>query len=282
VVKVQARKYWARVAMVAALLLVTGAAQASELYITLASTTSTENSGLFDFILPQFSERTGISVRVVAVGTGQALRIGRNGDADVVLVHDRASEDAFVSEGYGVARFDVMYNDFVVVGPASDPAAVKDASDIAGAFSRIAGRRAPFVSRGDDSGTYKAEMRLWALAQIDPTGSSGKWYRESGAGMGATLNTASAMDAYALSDRGTWMSFRNPGSLEIVVEGHPPLFNPYGVMLVNSARHPHVKADIGQRFIDWLVSSEGQNAIASFEIDGKPLFHPNAKSSAGQ
>jgi tungstate transport system substrate-binding protein len=257
-----------------------GQVAAEERFVTLASTTSTDNSGLYDWILPRFTQRTGIEVRVIAVGTGQALRIGRNGDADVLLVHDRESEERFVAEGAGVERVDVMYNDFVVVGPSLDPAGIRGDSDVAHAMTLIAGKRTLFVSRGDDSGTHKAEMRLWRSAGLDPTPHSGTWYREAGAGMGATLNTASAMEAYTLSDRGTWMSFGNRGSLEVLVEGQPPLFNPYGAVLVNPERHAHVKAADGQRLIDWLISSEGQRAIASFELGGAPLFHPNARPTA--
>jgi tungstate transport system substrate-binding protein len=249
--------------------------------ITVSSTTSTENSGLYDAILPLFSRKTGIEVRVVAVGTGQALRIGRNGDADVVLVHDRKSEDAFVAEGWSKRRFDVMYNDFVIVGPRSDPAEIMGSSDVAEALTRIADREAIFLSRGDDSGTHKAEMRLWKLADRDPRPASGSWYRETGSGMGATLNTASAMNAYTLVDRGTWLSFKNRGELIIVLEGDPPLRNPYGTMLVNPGRHPHVNAADGQALIDWLVSKEGQRAIGDFRINGEVLFRPNAAVTAG-
>jgi tungstate transport system substrate-binding protein len=245
--------------------------------ITLASTTSTENSGLFDHLLPLFTEATGISVRVVAVGTGQALRIARNGDADLLLVHHRSSEEAFVAEGYGVQRHDVMYNDFVLVGPNSDPAALRGLDDAAAALTRIAAARSPFASRGDDSGTHKKERDLWAAAGQDPVSASGTWYRETGSGMGATLNAATAMGAYALTDRATWLAFQNKGDLEVLVEGDARLFNPYGVILVNPARHPHVHAREAQTFIDWLVSENGQAAIAAFHIDGRQLFFPNAK-----
>jgi tungstate transport system substrate-binding protein len=251
-------------------------ATSEEPFIVLASTTSTENSGLLAAILPLFESETGISVRVVAVGTGHALDMGRKGDADVLLVHDRESEDRFVAEGFGEARFDVMYNDFVLVGPKSDPAEVAGTRDMAGALGRIASRQATFASRGDDSGTHKAELRLWRAAGIDPGPSSGSWYRETGSGMGSTLNTAAGMGAYTLADRGTWLSFRNPGDLSIVVEGDPRLRNPYGVMLVNPARHPHVKAIEGRRFIRWLLSPTGQAAIEAFRIDGEALFRPNA------
>ncbi len=244
--------------------------------LTLASTTSTENSGLFAQLLPQFTQSTGIAVRVVAVGTGQALRIARNGDADVLLVHHRPSEEAFVAEGYGVRRHDVMYNDFVLVGPRADPARLCGLDDAAAALARIAAGRAPFASRGDDSGTHKKELDLWAAAGLDPSAASGSWYRETGSGMGATLNAATGMGAYTLSDRATWRAFRNKGDLEVLVEGDPRLFNPYGVILVNPLRHPHVHAREGQAFIDWLVSDPGQAAIAAYRLDGRQLFYPNA------
>ena len=249
--------------------------------ITLASTTSTENSGLFDHLLPRFTEATGISVRVVAVGTGQALRIARNGDADVLLVHHRPSEEAFVAEGYGVQRHDVMYNDFVLVGPSKDPAALRGLDDAAAALARVAAASALFASRGDDSGTHKKERDLWAAAGLDPVEASGTWYRETGSGMGATLNAAAGMAAYVLSDRATWIAFQNKGDLEVLVEGDPRLFNPYGVILVNPAKHPHVNAKDGQAFIDWLVSKEGQAAIAAYRLDGRQLFFPNAEGGGG-
>ena len=257
-------------------------AAATDPFITVASTTSTENSGLLGYILPQFKAATGIDVRVVAVGTGQALRMGRKGDADVVLVHDRLSEDAFVRAGYGVDRRDVMYNDFVIAGPRFDPAAIRGEKKVAAALSKIAGDHHPFLSRGDDSGTHKAEMRLWHSAGIDPTAASGTWYKETGSGMGATLNTASAMNAYTIADRGTWLSFRNRGDLVILTEGQPPLRNPYGVILVNPERHPHIKAAMGRKFIDWLVSDAGQHAIDSFRVDGQRLFHPHPKRTAAE
>jgi len=245
--------------------------------ITLASTTSTENSGLFDHLLPRFTEATGISVRVVAVGTGQALRIARNGDADVLLVHHRPSEEAFVAEGYGVQRHDVMYNDFVLVGPSKDPAALRGLDDAAAALARVAAASALFASRGDDSGTHMKELGLWAAAGHDPVAASGTWYRETGSGMGATLNAAAAMGAYALTDRATWLAFQNKGDLEVLVEGDARLFNPYGVILVNPLRHPHVHAREAQAFIDWLISDAGQDAIAAYRLDGRQLFFPNAK-----
>jgi tungstate transport system substrate-binding protein len=245
--------------------------------ITVSSTTSTEQSGLFGHILPEFTKKTGIKVRVVALGTGQALDVGRRGDADVVFVHDRAAEDKFVAEGYGVGRRDVMYNDFVVVGPKGDPAKIGGGKDVAAAFAKVAAAQAPFVSRGDKSGTHAAELRYWKDAGIDLATQKGPWYRETGAGMGPALNTASSMNAYILADRGTWLSFKNRGELVVLVEGDPRLFNPYGVMLVNTEKHPHVKKAEGQAFIDWLVSPEGQAAIASYKIGGEQLFFPDAK-----
>jgi tungstate transport system substrate-binding protein len=255
-----------------------GASSAADRFIVVASTTSTENSGLFGFILPKFTEKTGIEVRVVAKGTGQAIKMAEAGDADVLFVHHRPSEERFVAEGYGVKRYDVMYNDFVVVGPAGDPAGAMGVDDVTAALTKIAEAKAPFVSRGDDSGTNKKERELWAAAGIDPKAGSGDWYREIGSGMGATLNTASAMNAYTLSDRGTWLSFQNKGDLEIISQGDKRLFNPYGVILVNPQKFPHVKAEDGQTFIDWLVSPEGQQAIADYKIDGQQLFFPDAKA----
>lgn len=259
-----------------AALAVAPAARADDPFILVQSTTSTQNSGLFDHILPVFTAETGIDVRVVAVGTGQALKNARNGDGDVLLVHARPAEEAFVAEGYGLDRHDVMYNDFVIVGPAEDPAGLRGSSDAVASLARIAEAAAPFASRGDDSGTNKAELRLWAETGIDARSASGRWYRETGSGMGATLNTAVAMGAYAMTDRATWIAFANKGGHEILVEGDPRLFNQYGVILVNPARHPHVKAEEGQAFVDWLRSPEGQGAIASFRIDGQQLFFPNA------
>jgi len=247
---------------------------AAQEFITVASTTSTENSGLFGHILPLFTADSGIAVRVVAQGTGQALETGRRGDADVVFVHARAQEEAFVADGYGVQRFDVMYNDFVIVGPADDPAGLGDATDAAAAMARIAQVEASFASRGDDSGTHVAEMTLWEAAGIEPDGS---WYLSTGSGMGATLNTATQVPAYALADRGTWLSFQNRGPLEIVFEGDPALFNPYGIILVNPERHSHVKVEAGQALIDWLLSEQGQSAIAGFSVNGEQLFFPAAR-----
>ena len=246
-------------------------------FITVASTTSTEQSGLFKHLLPIFEKKTGIGVRVVALGTGQALDMGRRGDADVVFVHAKTLEEKFVAEGYGVKRFEVMYNDFVLVGPQSDPAGVGGSRDIVAALRRIFERKAPFASRGDNSGTHFAELQLWKAAGVDIAKEKGPWYRDTGSGMGPTLNTASGMNAYALADRGTWLSFKNRGDLAISVEGDKRLFNQYGVILVNPARHPHVKKDMGQAFIDWLISTEGQNAIAGYTIGGQQLFFPNAR-----
>jgi tungstate transport system substrate-binding protein len=244
--------------------------------IVVASTTSTEQSGLFGQILPLFTRKTGIAVKVVALGTGQALDVGRRGDADVVFVHDRAAEDKFVSEGHGIDRRDVMYNDFVLVGPKADPAKVSGGKDIAAALKKIADARAPFVSRGDKSGTHAAELRLFKAAGVDPGDGKGTWYRETGSGMGPALNTASSLNAYILADRGTWLSFRNRGELAIVVERDRQLFNPYGVILVNPAKHPHVRKAEALAFMDWLVSPEGQGAIASYRIGGEQLFFPDA------
>ena len=251
-------------------------ALAQERSITVASTTSTEQSGLFGHILPIFTRETGITVRVVALGTGQALDVGRRGDADVVFVHDRAAEERFVADGFGGPRRHVMFNDFVITGPAADPARIVGLRDTAEALRRIAAARAPFVSRGDRSGTHAAELRLWQMAGLDTTAGRGQWYREIGQGMGPALNTAAAQGAYVLADRGTWLSFRNRQDQRILIEGDARLFNQYGVMLVNAQRHPHVKAADAQRFIDWLLSSAGQAAIASYRINGEQLFFPNA------
>lgn len=269
------RRLWLWIAA-GLLLLSASAAVAQRSFITVASTTSTEQSGLFDYLLPIFTRETGIEVRVIAVGTGQALKIGERGDCDVVFVHDRPAELAFLDNGFGIDRREVMYNDFILVGPKSDPAHVDGGKDIVAAFRSIAEARAPFVARGDDSGTSKAELRLWKAAGIDPKASGESWYRDTGSGMGPTLNTAAAIDAYTLSDRGTWLSFKNKPNLKIVVEGDRRLFNQYGVMLVNPAKHPHVKRDLGDKFIEWLTSPAGQQAIADYKINGAQLFFPDA------
>jgi tungstate transport system substrate-binding protein len=249
---------------------------AQERFITVSSTTSTEQSGLFGHILPIFTRESGITVRVVALGTGQALDVGRRGDADVVFVHDRVAEERFVAEGFGGPRRHVMFNDFVITGPAADPARIAGLRDTNEALRRVAQARAPFISRGDRSGTHAAELRLWQLAGVDPAQGRGQWYREVGQGMGPALNTAAAQGAYILTDRGTWLSFRNRQDQRILVEGDTRLFNQYGVMLVNPQRHPHVKAADGQRFIDWILSPAGQAAIAAYKINGEQLFFPNA------
>jgi tungstate transport system substrate-binding protein len=251
-------------------------ALAQDKSIVVASTTSTQDSGLFGSILPKFKAKTGIDVKVVAQGTGQALDTGKRGDADVVFVHAKAQEEKFVADGFGVKRFDVMYNDFVVIGPKADPAGIKGGKDVLAAFKAIYEKGAPFVSRGDKSGTHSAELALWKKAGLDPAGAKPAWYREIGQGMGAALNTAGGMGAYVLSDRGTWLSFKNRGDLEIVVEGDKQLFNQYGIMLVNPEKHAHVKKDLGQQFIDWVVSKEGQDAIKAYTINGQQLFFPNA------
>ncbi|CAO3447018.1 Tungstate ABC transporter, substrate-binding protein [Azospirillum argentinense] len=248
---------------------------AADRFITVASTTSTEDSGLFKSILPKFTEKTGIEVRVVAKGTGQAIDIAKRGDADVLFVHHKPSEDKFVAEGFSTERKPVMYNDFVIVGPKADPAKVGGSKDVSAALKSIAAAKAPFVSRGDDSGTHKAEQALWKTAGVDPAAGDG-WYRAIGQGMGATLNTAAAVNGYAMTDRATWLSFKNRGDLDILVEGDKRLFNQYGVMLVNPAKFSHVKAADGQAFVNWLVSAEGQKAIADYTINGKSLFFPNA------
>jgi tungstate transport system substrate-binding protein len=244
--------------------------------IVVSSTTSTTDSGLFNHILPLFKQKTGIDVKVVSQGTGQALDTGRRGDSDVVFVHARSQEEKFVADGYGVKRYPVMYNDFILIGPKSDPAGVKGRKDIVAALKAIKEKGASFISRGDKSGTHSAELNLWKVAGIDIAKDKGPWYKEIGQGMGAALNTASASNAYVLADRGTWLSFKNRGDLDIVVEGDAKLFNQYGVILVNPAKHPSVKKSEGQAFIDWLVSPEGQKAIADYKINGQQLFFPNA------
>lgn len=247
---------------------------AADDYITLASTTSTENSGLFDAIIPAFSEETGIDVHVVAVGTGQAFEIGRRGDADSLLVHDTAGEEKFVADGYATERLNVMYNDFVIVGPSDDPAGISDSDTVIDAMQRIAESESPFASRGDDSGTNRAELRLWEDAGVTP---QGEWYRELGSGMGPTLNTAAGMDAYTFTDRATWVAFDNPQDLTLLFEGDEALFNQYGSLLLSAERHPHLKHDLAAQWHEWLVSEQGQQAIADFEVDGQQLFFPNAE-----
>jgi len=253
-----------------------GPAFAQDKSILVASTTSTQDSGLFGHLLPMFKAKSGIDVKVVAQGTGQAIDTGRRGDADVVFVHAKAAEEKFLSEGFGVKRYPVMYNDFVLVGPQSDPAGVKGSKDIVAAFKTLKDKGIAFISRGDKSGTHQAELNLWKVAGIDIATDKGPWYKEIGQGMGAALNSASASNAYVLTDRATWLSFKNKGELVIEVEGDKRLFNQYGVMLVNPAKHPDVKQEFGQQFIDWLVSAEGQKAIADYKINGAQLFYPNA------
>jgi tungstate transport system substrate-binding protein len=254
-------------------------AHAQDRYIVVASTTSTEQSGLFGAILPAFEKDTGIKVRVVALGTGQALDVGRRGDADVVFVHARAAEEKFLAEGHGVKRFPVMYNDFVLIGPKSDPAKVAGGRDILDAMKKIQSAQAPFVSRGDKSGTHMAELDLWKASGVDLEKAKGPWYRDTGQGMGPALNTAASMNAYLLADRGTWLAFKNRGDLTVLVEGDKRLFNQYGVILVNPDKHPNVKKDLGQKFVDWIVSPAGQKAIAEYKIGGEQLFFPNAEQA---
>jgi tungstate transport system substrate-binding protein len=264
---------------IAACAVFAGHAFAQEKSIVVASTTSTQDSGLFGHLLPMFKARTGIDVKVVAQGTGQALDTARRGDADVVLVHAKPAEEKFLAEGFGVKRYPVMYNDFILIGPKGDPAGIKGSKDIVAALGAIKAKGADFISRGDKSGTHQVELNLWKVAGVDIAKDKGPWYKEIGQGMGAALNTASASNAYVLADRGTWLSFKNRGDLAIAVEGDKRLFNQYGVMLVNPEKHPSVKKDFGQQFIDWLVSSEGQKAIAEYKINGEQLFYPNASDS---
>jgi tungstate transport system substrate-binding protein len=268
------------IALVIASLAAIPAASAQDKSIIVSSTTSTQDSGLFGHILPLFKVKTGITVKVLAQGTGQALDTGRRGDADVVFVHAKSAEEKFLSEGQGVKRYPVMYNDFVLVGPKSDPAGVKGSKDIVAALKAIKDKSAPFISRGDRSGTHIAELNLWKAAGIDIEKDKGPWYKAIGQGMGAALNTASASSSYVLTDRGTWLSFKNRGDLIIAVEGDKKLFNQYGVMLVNPDKHPNVKKDLGQAFIDWLISPEGQKAIADYKINGEQLFYPNANDAS--
>ncbi|MCP3472227.1 extracellular solute-binding protein [Bradyrhizobium sp. CCGUVB1N3] len=269
------RRPFLALAMLLGIASVSSTSSAEDRSIVVASTTSTQDSGLFGYLLPMFKAKTGIDVKVIAQGTGQALDTARRGDADVVFVHAKPQEERFVADGFGVKRFDVMYNDFVLIGPKSDPAGVKG-KDIATALKAIEAKGAPFVSRGDRSGTHAAELALWIIAGIDVASNKGAWYREIGQGMGAALNTASAMNAYVLSDRGTWIAFKNRGDLDVVVEGDKRLFNQYGVMLVNPEKYPSVKKELGQTFVDWLISPEGQAAIAGYKIDGQQLFFPDA------
>jgi tungstate transport system substrate-binding protein len=271
--KTMIRRTFAGLALAA--LMAAGSAQAADKFIIMQSTTSTQNSGLLDYLLPIFTTKTGIEVRVVAVGTGQAIKNAANGDGDVLFVHSKPDEEKFVAGGDSLQRHDVMYNDFVVIGPAADPAGVKGSSDVVAAFKKIAETKSPFASRGDDSGTNKAELKFWKDAGVDVSAVSGDWYRETGQGMGATLNAATAMGAYSLTDRATWISFKNRGDEVIVVEGDPKLFNQYGVIVVNPAKHANVKADLAQTFEDWVLSAEGQQAIAGYKIDGQQLFFPN-------
>lgn len=265
--------------MLLALFLFALPAQAQERFITVASTTSTDQSGLFGHLLPRFQAATGIAVRIVALGTGQALDVGRRGDADVVFVHDKPAEDRFVAEGFGVERIQVMYNDFLVIGPKADPARIKDLKDVTEAFRRVQRAGAPFVSRGDRSGTHAAELRYWQEAGVRPAGA---WYREVGQGMGPALNTAAAMNAYILADRATWLNFRNRADLDVLVQGDERLFNQYGVILVNPQRHAHVRVEMGRTFIAWLVGPDGQRAIADYKIGGEQLFFPNAQAAANR
>ena len=266
-----------RLILAVAAFLIGGPAIAQDKSIVVASTTSTQDSGIFGQILPLFEAKTGIQVKVIAQGTGQALDTGRRGDADVVFVHARAAEEKFLAEGFGVKRFPVMYNDFILVGPKSDPAGIAGTNDIVAALKALKARQIPFVSRGDRSGTHQAELALWKIAGIDIASERGPWYREIGQGMGATLNTAGAMDAYTISDRGTWISFKNKGDFIVAIEGDKRLFNQYGVMLVNPQKHSNVKQELGRQFIDWLISNEGQSAIADYKINGQQLFYPNAR-----
>ena len=271
-------KFLAAICLAASVLLFTAAARTETPFIIVASTSSTQNSGLFDFLLPKFKKASGIEARVLAVGTGQAVRLARNGDADILFVHHKPSEEKFVADGFGVERFDVMYNEFVIVGPASDPAGIAGIIRAPAALAQIARTRAPFVSRGDDSGTHKRELSLWRSAGIDIAEVSAAWYREAGSGMGATLNIAAAMASYTFADSGSWLNFHNRQGLTVVLRGDPVLFNQYGVILVNPDKHPHVKSALGQRFIDWLLSAAGQAAIDSFTINGERAFTANAQA----
>lgn len=273
------RRALAPLASAAVLALAISGAHAEDKFITVQSTTSTEASGLYDYLLPIFTEKTGIDVRVVAVGTGQALKNAENCDGDVLVVHAKPAEEEFVEAGFGTERTDVMYNDFIIVGPSSDPAGISGSKNVREALAKIAEAQAPFASRADDSGTHKTEMVLWEAAGIDPTSASGSWYRETGSGMGETLNTAIGMDAYAMSDRATWINYGNKGDFEITVEGDEEMFNQYGAIPVSPDQCPNTKIEMAQEFADWLVSEEGQEAIAGFEVNGEQLFFPNAPRS---
>jgi len=268
--------------LVAAMVVLGSGAQAEDESIIVQSTTSTANSGLYDYLLPLFKEGSGITVNVVAVGTGQAIKNARNCDGDVLLVHAKPAEEKFVADGFGVERFDLMYNDFVIVGPPSDPAGVGGMTEAVPALQKIASSEATFASRGDDSGTHKKEKALWKAAEVDPSGASGTWYRETGSGMGATLNAGVGMGAYVMTDRATWISFKNKGDFEILVEADPILFNQYGVILIDPEKCPSVKVDLGQQFVDWLISEEGQKAIGAYQVEGQQLFFPNAMSGGMQ
>jgi len=277
-VAVQQRRRFLFIGTALAALVATSPLADEDRYITVASTTSTQSSGLFEHLLPKFEKETGIKVRVVAVGTGQALAMGRRGDADVLFVHDKVAEEKFVAEGYGVNRKEVMYNDFVIIGPKTNPAKVIGDDDVLAALKKIRAAQASFVSRADKSGTYAAELRYWNAAGIDIATEKGPWYKETGSGMGAALNTASGLNAYLISDRGTWLSFKNRGELTVLVAGDKRLFNQYGIMLVNPAKHAHVKKVYGELFVNWVASPVGQRAIADYKINGEQLFFPNYRS----
>ncbi len=249
-------------------------------FITIASTTSTQNSGFFDYILPIYHKKNGIDIHVVAVGTGAAINLAKNGDADILLVHHKASEIDFITEGFGIKRFDLMYNDFIIIGHKDDPANIKNSHDITDVFKKIANGKHIFISRGDNSGTYKKEIELWQIANIDPSFNNPKWYQATGSGMGASINIATSMNGYILSDRATWLSFANKGDLTILYAGDRRLFNQYGIILVNKDKHPHIKSIAGQDFIDWLLSADGQNSIAAFKLNDQQLFYPNGKKQA--
>lgn len=268
---------FSRIIFIIVLLFSSATIYANDQYILLQSTTSAQNSGLYDYLLPKFTKQTGIQVRVVAVGTGQALRNAKNGDGDVLIVHAKSAEEQFVAEGYGVERFDLMYNDFVIVGPKNDPAKVIGSNDITQVLTKIASSKTLFASRGDDSGTHIKELSLWQGTQLNPADDSGQWYREMGSGMGTTLNAAVAMQAYTMTDRATWLNFGNKQNFVILFEGVPPLFNQYGVIIVSPDKHPHVKLAFAEQFVFWLLSEKGQAEIASYKVKGEQLFFPNAR-----